>query len=483
MTKISYQILSLFLLLLLIICSCNSGEKGDKNESNPELEKTVLIFEDSITFKFFKQRKAVFKYLDDSHLPKEIEMNSEMSMNDFIINTNRNHIDLVYRDNSQLEFTYLLQKGDSILIQVKEKEPWLTSINKLVPTYHYNLELVRNTELFGNSYSKVQDFYFLWNEAKAYPFELDMNSDLIENKAKAMHGLQRELDWIDSLENAQLITEEIKAFYAAKNRLEQKKLEAYGIDSMEINTQFAVKSILKADNSELASSVFLDEFSELIITNQTQVESNALIDSLITQGQLNSTEKTFLFHHLKKEIPYLSFKATDKMLERYGDKLDNPAQVDNLSSKYKELLAVEPTIELMGLQNSFINFEELLDQKKGNFLYIDLWAAWCIPCIKSFPAALALNEEYKDNGLEVIFLSIDDNYKFWEEVARKYNIALPTQSFVAIKKEDSGYLKTLNVALIPRYLVFDQEGNLIHPNAPKPDSEEIKVFFKDLIAS
>ena len=476
-TKLKAHIFFLFL-MLTAFWSCNPVEEREVAIEAGDTEKIVLVFEDSITQEFFKQRKAVFKYLDDNQLPARISITPE---GDFVINTSKESLDLVYRDNSQIEFTYFLQKGDSILIQVQDKKPWFTSINKENSSYSYNLELLRNSELFGKPYSKAQDFYFLWYETKAYPFELGMQTDLIENKEKAIHGFQRELVWIDSLANARLITEEIKAFYSAKNRLAQKKLEAYDLESLDINTQTASHSILETDHSQLANSVYLDEFSELIITNQTQEESKDLIDSLIAGDELNSIEKSLLNHYLQKEVPYLSFKDADEFLGRYEDKLANPAQLVHLNASNKALQSIEPTIEIMGLQKSFSNFEELLKQKQGKLLYVDLWAAWCIPCIKAFPASLALNEAYKTKGVEVIFLSVDDNYKFWEEVANKYDIAIPNQSFVAMNKEESEYLKALNVAQIPRYLIFDPAGKLIHPNAPRPDTEEIRSIFDSLI--
>ncbi|WP_158530536.1 TlpA family protein disulfide reductase [Algoriphagus yeomjeoni] len=461
--------------------SCNSGEKGEASIEAGGIEKIVLVFEDSVTQEFFQQRKAVFKFLDDNHLPVEILPSSKDLGIALVISTYRENLDLVYRDNSQVEFTYFLQKGDSILIQVKDKKPWLTSINKELSPYHYNLELLRNNELYGKPYSKAQDFYFLWNETKSLPFELDMNEDLKRNKDEAIQGFQKEVVWKDSITKAGLLTQEIKKFYSSKNRLEQKKLEAYDPESLQINTKMAVNSILETDQSQLANSVYLDEFSELIITNQTQEESKALIDSLIAGDDLNFIEKSLLFHHLQKEVPYLSFKDADEFLGLYEDLLANYAQLIHLNSFNKTLQALEPNIELMGLQNSLGNFKELLDQKNGKYLYVDLWAAWCIPCIKAFPAALALNEEYKSRGVEVIFLSVDDNYKFWEEVANKYDIAIPGQSFVALKKKESEYLKALNVAQIPRYLIFDPAGKLIHPNAPRPDTEEIKLFFNTIL--
>ncbi|SFT55614.1 hypothetical protein SAMN04489724_1315 [Algoriphagus locisalis] len=268
-TNIKVYFICLFL-GLIGLCSCNSDEKGKGIGEVTDSDQIVLVFEDSVAHQFFRQRKAVFKYMVDKMLPVEISLNSAESSKDLIINTKRESLDLVYRDNSQVEFTYFLQKGDSILIQVKDNKPWFTSINKESSSYAYNLELQRNAELFDKSYSKSQDFYFLWNETKAFPFELGMNEDLKRIKDEAIQGFQKELNLFDSLANSRLITEKVKAFYAAKNRLAQKKLETYATESLEINTQLAVNSILEIDNSELANSVYLDEFSELIIANQSQ---------------------------------------------------------------------------------------------------------------------------------------------------------------------------------------------------------------------
>ncbi|WP_439490756.1 TlpA family protein disulfide reductase [Algoriphagus sp.] len=478
MQKTSIKIYFICLFLGPIgLCSCNSDEKGESRIYSIGPGQIVLVFEDSATQQFFQQRKTVFKYMDIFQLPVEIFLSSK----DLVISTYRDNLDLVYRDNSQVEFTYLLQKGDSILIQEKDKKPWLTSINREHSPYHYNLEFLRNTELFGKPFSKAQDFYFLWNETKAFPFELAMEEDLKRIRDEAIQGLQKESDWIDSLENAGLLSEEIGSFYTSKNALERKKLEAHIPESLAINTQMAVNSFLEIEDSLLANSVYLDEFSELIISTQTQEESRALIDELIAGGDLNSREKSMLFHFLQKEIPNLSFEGADEVLAHYGDKLANPAQLVLLNSSNEVLKGIDPDIELMGLRKSFSSFEELLLQKKGKYLYVDLWAAWCIPCIKAFPGALALNQAYKGKGLEVIFLSVDDNYKFWEEVAVKYDIAIPGQSFVAIKKEESEYLKALNVAQIPRYLIFDPEGKLIHPNAPRPDTEKIRDILESLL--
>nr|WP_236033078.1 TlpA disulfide reductase family protein [Algoriphagus pacificus] len=114
------------------------------------------------------------------------------------------------------------------------------------------------------------------------------------------------------------------------------------------------------------------------------------------------------------------------------------------------------------------------------YVYVDLWAAWCIPCIRSFPESRSLQDEYHNKGLEVVYLSVDKNHKFWEEVIQKYDIAFPDRSYIVMNIDESAYLKEINVELIPRYILFDPQGNLIHPNAPRPESKEIRVLLDSL---
>ena len=178
-TKIKIAVIWLF---LATTWSCSSREKTDREEQNEVRELIVLIFEDSLARRFFQQRKSVFKYLDDNQLPVEIAIDSKESWPTIVIETNSPFVDLVYRDNSQVEWTYYLKKGDSILIDEKHKQPWLTSISHEMDTSNMNLELIRNISLYGKPYSKAQDFYYLWSNSKLLPIQSESNEDLDQLK-------------------------------------------------------------------------------------------------------------------------------------------------------------------------------------------------------------------------------------------------------------------------------------------------------------
>ena len=112
MRKIEIKVyLICFFLGFIALCSCSSDEKSEVQNADEAISQIVLVFEDSVASRFFKQRKSVFKYMDDNQLPVEIAFNSKEAGSEIVLKTTREFLDLVYRDNSQVEFTYFLQKA------------------------------------------------------------------------------------------------------------------------------------------------------------------------------------------------------------------------------------------------------------------------------------------------------------------------------------------------------------------------------------
>jgi len=95
---------------------------------------------------------------------------------------------------------------------------------------------------------------------------------------------------------------------------------------------------------------------------------------------------------------------------------------------------------------------------KSNYLYIDFWASWCVPCIAEMPKLKELYEKHKDNGLEIIGISFDGSIMDWMRGLERIDVPWPQLSDLAL---NSSIKTAYNIRGIPFGLLVDQEGIII----------------------
>lgn len=67
-----------------------------------------------------------------------------------------------------------------------------------------------------------------------------------------------------------------------------------------------------------------------------------------------------------------------------------------------------------------------LSDYEGQVVVLNIWATWCMPCRKEIPAFMELQDELRDDGVQFLGVSIDE--EGWHAVrpfAEEYNINYP----------------------------------------------------------
>ncbi|HZI55440.1 MAG TPA: TlpA disulfide reductase family protein [Verrucomicrobiae bacterium] len=62
---------------------------------------------------------------------------------------------------------------------------------------------------------------------------------------------------------------------------------------------------------------------------------------------------------------------------------------------------------------------------KGKVVLVNFWAAWCTPCAEEVPQFIALQRKYKDEGFQIIGISVEDDAGELRNFYRKYQMNYP----------------------------------------------------------
>ena len=115
-----------------------------------------------------------------------------------------------------------------------------------------------------------------------------------------------------------------------------------------------------------------------------------------------------------------------------------------------------------------------LSDYKGKVVVLEFWATWCPPCRASVPGLEKLHKAYKDKGLVLLAVSMDEGG--WDEV-RSF-IKESGITYTVLKGTEDVAMK-YEVRSIPMMLVLNKEGKIARRYLGMGSDEELEKDIKD----
>ena len=138
---------------------------------------------------------------------------------------------------------------------------------------------------------------------------------------------------------------------------------------------------------------------------------------------------------------------------------------------------------------NYIDFKggkKSLDSFKGKYVYIDVWATWCGPCIREIPSLQKLEKEYHNKNIEFVSISTDESRRSggsWEAAEKKWRDFVKEKQMGGVQLwagQDNALQQAYQITGIPRFILIDPSGNIVDANAPRPSDPKLKDLFNSL---
>ena len=208
-----------------------------------------------------------------------------------------------------------------------------------------------------------------------------------------------------------------------------------------------------------------------------KTEMNAVkCDTILTRAEketlmTNMLDSTF---EANRENAVGYFLFLDIMEQKNKAELDSllnvlPAMYSNsviVTNRVKFLTQLELTAEGQPFADFTLTAEDGTEHKlsdyvsRGGYVLVDFWASWCGPCRREMPTIKEIYTKYKDQGLTVLGVAVNDEVADTQKAIEDMGIEWPVFSDI-----QGTTLDIYGISGIPHLILFAPDGTIVSRGA------------------
>jgi thiol-disulfide isomerase/thioredoxin len=143
--------------------------------------------------------------------------------------------------------------------------------------------------------------------------------------------------------------------------------------------------------------------------------------------------------------------------------------------------------KLNGAQSPSFDFENYaggktkLEDLRGKYVYIDVWATWCGPCRGEIPFLQKIEEKYQGKNIAFVSMSVDvlKDHDKWKTFVKDKSLG-GIQLF-ADKDWSSDFTKAFGINSIPRFILIDPAGKVVSADELRPSDPKLQEKLDGLL--
>jgi len=487
-----------------------------QNIKQPASGQIVLIFKNAPDNRFilgatglrFKTVDYQVTYFDDHLISRGFNFTSATRSDTLIIKTHRNFVELRHTFRGLSGIEYLFKNGDSVLFTYQGSIPWARVLNRKVLESEINYDYFVNERVRNYDYPAMIKYSHQNYFTKTPPpsFEVQFARMKVQFEKESKEELAKTNYFLDSMRRANAISEAYYYYQKINFKYALQSLAFYNkwnfSQSLLKNIRFQdtpFPTLTRENDTLLFYNYYRGRIDEEYFTlcskakkigtpHYNTIDYRTIFDSICKRKNLYVKVKNeFLLQTMEGMIcanskGELFFPAGD--IEKYTKKFKAEVKDTAILSYFYQKYRLDPPtsndLELQDVLGNNTTFKEILNSHKGKVVYVDFWASTCGACRANMPDSKKLEAEFGSKGVVFIYLSSDKNLDDWKKSIQ--DIGLKENNYVERNPKSSKMLEELSVEFIPRYLLFNKQGKLVHKDAPRPmQTAEISKLFNQYL--
>lgn len=172
----------------------------------------------------------------------------------------------------------------------------------------------------------------------------------------------------------------------------------------------------------------------------------------------------------------------DKLLQEFKTSVSNKSYIADVNAIYQNNKFINSNSVVPDFNYADVNGKMVsLGSLKGKYVYIDIWATWCVPCKAEIPYVQKLEEEFRNKNIQFVSLSVNQmkDHAKWVSYVKDNNLG--GIQIIADHDFSSDFIKKFNINAIPRFILIDPAGKIVDGQAKRPSDPKLRAQLDQLL--